>query len=104
MALVTMDTGTYDDSLIYTAGDLAGDWWWILAGAYNAQTVGGRALYNEIEYRPKSGCLVASRLSLVNGSLKLVTRYLDPDTKMRLVKVGKYDSIVLNVQEATPSN
>lgn len=100
MALVTMETGVYDDSQIFTAWDLAADWWWIIAGAYNAQIVGGRALYQEIVIGPNEGV----RCSYVTGKRGLpeaVVRYVPYDTKMRLLKVAPYTSAVLAVSEQT---
>lgn len=42
--IVSATTGQYDDSIEYSAWDLAADGWWEELG-YSAQIVGGRALY-----------------------------------------------------------
>ena len=81
--LVEMDTGVYDDSEVYTAHDLAADHWWISAN-YLARIVGGSILWEHVEYRSGPRVLVW-RLEVV-PCLHAKRRYIDPETRMVLVK------------------
>jgi len=86
MALIQTPTGTYDDSGIYTAWDLAGDWWWNEAG-YEAVIVGGRTPYETATATTGRFVRLWRLRYLGAGQLTDCYRYVDPETPMRLVKL-----------------
>jgi len=82
--MVKASTGTYDDAKEYTAWELAGDSWWEELN-YSAQIVGGRALY-ELAGVQNGRLVRLGRLDTSKGRPHSIYRYVDPDTRMRLVK------------------
>lgn len=83
--IVKASTGEYDDSREYTAAELASDWWWNELG-YFAVVVGGRANYEAVSWPERRSATVRlGRLDVKRG-LRGIYRYVDPDTRMRLVK------------------
>lgn len=81
--IVRVSTGEYDDSREYTAWELAGDGWWAEA-QYSVITVGGRVRYEVAEVG--RGSLVRLGRVDVSSGLRAIYRYVDPDTRMRLVR------------------
>lgn len=72
----------------YTAWELAADGAWMDDGAYLAVVVGGRVQWESVDpVKAGDGKTVRlSRLAVLPGmKLREARRYVDPDTKMRLV-------------------
>src|SRR4051812_12673407 len=65
----------------FTAWELAGEWWWL--DRYQAVIVGGRAGYETATATRNSQ--VALRRA---DGLHRITRYVGPDTRMRLRPLG----------------
>jgi hypothetical protein len=85
MAIVSVATGEYDDSKEYTAWELAADWWWVELG-YDAVIVGGNARYENATVTRNSSVKL-SKLDADLISLCQINRYVNSDTKMRLVRI-----------------
>lgn len=87
--IVTAMTGEYDDARIYTAAELAGDWWWNELG-YEAVYAGGRMRYETVAWPERASKNVrVGRIALSpSGKPYPIYRYISPDTKMRLVKTA----------------
>ena len=82
--IVSATTGQYDDSIEYSAWDLAADGWWEELG-YSAQIVGGRVLY-ELAGNQGGELVRLGRLDTSQGAPHSIYRYVKADTRMRLVK------------------
>ena len=70
-----------------TAWHLAADWEWINAGDF-AQIKGGRSLWEQVD-TTKGGLgktVRLSRLITTDDRFRCITRYVDPDTPMELIK------------------
>jgi len=83
--IVSTITGEYDDEAEHTAHDLAADHWWIDAN-YLAQVVGGRVRWEHVEYHNGGYRVCVWRLDTKKG-LRVIKRYINPETKMRLIKI-----------------
>lgn len=69
----------------YTAGDLAADWWWM--DEYLIST--RRAIYTDAEFTGGYQGVKFSRLEggqTIQDGVRVITRYVDPDMEVRLVK------------------
>lgn len=66
---------------IYTAWELAADWWWV--AKFEATPINGRQRYETLTVGPLGG-VCARRLK----GLRTVSRYFLPDEKFKLEKIS----------------
>lgn len=90
MVLIHEDTGTYDDERQYTAWELCGDHWWVHRD-YRARVKGGRVDW-EIANNFRGALVRLQRLVPGRQGIRVMTRYVDPDTPMVLVKTQWTDT------------
>lgn len=76
--MITLTTGTYDETKVYTAWELAADWWWQSAGLL-AVPFGGRARYETLTIGPREG-ICARRLE----GRHQIDRYVAANSRFRL--------------------
>ena len=72
---------------LYTAWELAGDWWW--TEKYYAVTENGHVRYElaTASKTERTVCMSRIQVGFTIRDARVIVRYVHPDTKFRLVEI-----------------